>query len=67
MKNWKQSKTIWFNIFALILGITPMINSDVLTAFGVVNVPLYMTLLSLFTGIGNMLLRMITNKAIETK
>lgn len=67
MKNWKQSKTIWLNIVTLILGITPMINVDVLTAFGVVNVPLYMTMLGLFNGIANILLRMVTTTAIETK
>ncbi len=67
MKQWHQSKTMWLNIISLILGITPMINEDVLTALGVVDINKYLVVLGLVTGILNILLRTITDKGITNK
>lgn len=67
MKKWYKSKTIILNIIALMLGLIPMIDVDFLTAFGVTNVQIYLTVLGFVAGFLNLVLRMITTQPITTK
>lgn len=67
MKKWYQSKTIWVNIVAAVLGIIPAINADLLTVMGIVDANKYLTVLGAVTTVLNLFLRMTTTKTIETK
>ena len=66
MKKWHESKTIWLNLIALLLGLIPMIDENILIAFGVLNTQSYLTVLGALTGVLNLLLRMITSTTIQT-
>lgn len=56
MKKWYQSKTIWFNLITIALGI-----------FGVINdvYSIDPKLLALINGIGNVFLRFLTDQKIS--
>ena len=60
-KSWMQSKTIWLNLIALILGAMPeimsLIDVNVLTAIGVSEPVKYYTIIGLITGFLNIVLR----------
>ncbi|TDD77143.1 hypothetical protein [Flavobacterium caseinilyticum] len=58
MKKWYQSKTIWVNLIAIILGILPLVDETLLTAVGVVNTQAYLYVIGFVTGILNLILRM---------
>lgn len=61
MKNWYQSKTLWFNILTTLVAVigevtkTLPLNAGTTKIFGIILV------------VGNMLLRLVTNTAIGTE
>jgi uncharacterized membrane protein len=67
MKKWYQSKTMWVNIIAAILGIIPIIDNELLTAIGVLDSTRYLAVVGVVTTILNVILRTITKTAITTK
>lgn len=56
MKKWYRSRTVWFNIITIALGVVQVV-SDVYA------IPTDM--LALVNGVGNVLLRFLTSSSIE--
>lgn len=57
-KKWFLSKTLWFNIITIALGVV-----DVVSGVYVIN-PEYIALVN---GVGNVLLRMVTSEPVKLK
>ena len=65
MKNWKQSKTIIFNVIVGMLAILPMIDIEFLTSIGIQNPLSYYKVLVVITAVMNQVLRVLTNTGIK--
>jgi len=65
MKTVFESKTIWANIIAILLGVLPLVDGNLLQAIGVANTESYLTVLGFGMAILNILLRTITNQGIS--
>lgn len=66
MKKWYLSKTIWANLLAALLGILALFDADLLSALGVGDKMKFLSIVGTATTIINILLRVITNQAIDT-
>jgi hypothetical protein len=64
-KKWYKSKTIWVNLIAALLGITPIIDIDFLRLIGVGEPTKYFAIVGAVTTVLNVVLRTITNQPIE--
>lgn len=68
MKKWYQSKIIITNLISSLLGVIPLINEDLLTAVGILDVKGYLSILGVATTILNLLFRAISSgKVISSK
>ena len=67
MKKWYNSKTLWVNIVSGILVLIPSLNDEFFKALGIHNYNSYLTILATVNVLLNLILRMITNTAIEVK
>lgn len=68
MKKWYNSKTIWVNAIALILGIVSLLDAQILNIFGFddnVTVKI-LTTIGLINGVLNIMLRFLTTGEIIT-
>lgn len=65
MKNWYQSKTVLINLIALLLGLLPMIDAQLLTFIGVTSVDGYLYIIGFITGALNLILRMSKNEQTQ--
>ncbi|KAA5532642.1 hypothetical protein F0919_17835 [Taibaiella lutea] len=66
MKKWFQSKTIWANLLAAVLAMLALVDSNLLTAIGIEDKTKYLAIVGTVTTAVNILLRVVTNKAIDT-
>lgn len=56
-KKWYQSKTVWLNLIASLLGILGYFNADLLLSIGVTNPAKFISIIGVITTIGNVILR----------
>jgi hypothetical protein len=56
MKKWYQSKTIWFNLITILLGTIQVVTNTC---------PIPTDVLALLMGLGNFVLRLVTNTGIQ--
>lgn len=68
MKKWYNSKTIWVNAIALILGFISMFNAEIFNIFGFTDntTVKVLTVIGLINGALNILLRFLTTGEIIT-
>lgn len=56
-KKWYQSKTVWLNLIASLLGILAFLNADLLKSLGITDPSKLLSVIGIITTIGNLILR----------